>query len=785
MLNQPGFRQGGPVVIPGLFDGRDKLFFFVNYEETRSARHDHAATPTLLLADAQNGIFKYPAGRRAASTCMRWRPPTARSATPDPTVASAAARHPGNGDEQSGTFSRDHRQPECGALLVPAADESINVTTRPSGWTTTSRATTAPRARGTDRSSRFDRHDQHATATWPGSPVYGVQGSVRNAMTGSVRSTLRVEPGQRGEAGVSGAPVDSSIPTSPATSGIRRRLSPRDQRRRHHQFRPDPDADRARRLQLDVHQHAELAEGRAQPQHRRRVLQVRRVAGHLRSTQRASDHLRYADRRSGAGDVLGGELPRQQRRPADRRRGNLYAVLVGRVTQIAGTARLDPTTGKYVYQGDSRAEGRLQQIDFFVQDNWRFRSNLTINAGVRYAVQPAFYALNSSYSIPTLDDVWGVSGYVPGCDPSDGDAARPATCSSPGVMPGRTPQFQNLAKGVKAYETDWNNIAPSIGINWTPSRGDRLPGQGARQARATRRFRRLQPRLRAARAWGFHRRDRRQSRPDDQRHPQRRQRQPDDPAAASAAATSGRRRSARRGPQQAARLHARGAGVSADEQHRDRRSRHVRSEAAGAVRRHLDGRCAARGRLEVGDLGALHRHAQPRPVDRVRLQRGEHPRERVPERVPQRAGQPAGAHRLGLRRQRPAGVLVRLSRAGHRHGAAADLSRVLHRHADGAGGRPRRATAGRAGTTSRAATSSTRSRRFNPNPFTPAGTNTNTGLAGDPRARPTRSPPGCRRTSSAPIPTRSAAPTSPATAATPSTTRCRSSTSAGCRVACS
>jgi hypothetical protein len=30
-LDQPGFRQGGPVIIPGLYNGRDKLFFFVNY----------------------------------------------------------------------------------------------------------------------------------------------------------------------------------------------------------------------------------------------------------------------------------------------------------------------------------------------------------------------------------------------------------------------------------------------------------------------------------------------------------------------------------------------------------------------------------------------------------------------------------------------------------------------------------------------------------------------------------------------------------------------------------
>lgn len=150
----------------------------------------------------------------------------------------------------------------------------------------------------------------------------------------------------------------------------------------------------------------------------------------------------------------------------------LYAVLVGRVTSIGATARLDPATGQYVYQGNSRAEGRLRQADFFVQDNWRMRPNLSVNVGLRYAIQLPFYALNSSYSTATLDDLWGVSGYVPGCDLS---APTSATCNlfRPGVMTGERPTYQNLGAGVKAYNTDWNNLAPSIGVNWTPS-----PSQG-------------------------------------------------------------------------------------------------------------------------------------------------------------------------------------------------------------------------------------------------------------------------------------------------------------------
>ena len=38
LQHQPGVRAGGPVVIPGVYDGRGKLFFFANYEENRTPR---------------------------------------------------------------------------------------------------------------------------------------------------------------------------------------------------------------------------------------------------------------------------------------------------------------------------------------------------------------------------------------------------------------------------------------------------------------------------------------------------------------------------------------------------------------------------------------------------------------------------------------------------------------------------------------------------------------------------------------------------------------------------
>jgi hypothetical protein len=88
------------------------------------------------------------------------------------------------------------------------------------------------------------------------------------------------------------------------------------------------------------------------------------------------------------------------------------------------------------------------------------RPNLSVNFGLRYELQMPFYALNNSYSTAEIADVCGVSG-----------AAGESSCNlfQPGNMPGGTPFFRNLAEGEKVYDTDYNNFAPSVGFNWTPS----------------------------------------------------------------------------------------------------------------------------------------------------------------------------------------------------------------------------------------------------------------------------------------------------------------------------
>src|SRR5688572_2596290 len=60
--DQAGFRVGGPIVIPGLFDGHNKAFFFANYEELRQPSQVTRNNRTVLNAAAQAGNYSYITG---------------------------------------------------------------------------------------------------------------------------------------------------------------------------------------------------------------------------------------------------------------------------------------------------------------------------------------------------------------------------------------------------------------------------------------------------------------------------------------------------------------------------------------------------------------------------------------------------------------------------------------------------------------------------------------------------------------------------------------------------
>jgi len=116
-------------------------------------------------------------------------------------------------------------------------------------------------------------------------------------------------------------------------------------------------------------------------------------------------------------------------------------------TEIRG---VDPRTGL-----SRSTENRYLQTDFaaFLQDNWKIRPNLTANLGVRYEV----------FASPTL-----------------ADRSFNAILLGPGAT--RQEQVANARNGAvdSLYATDWNNLAPRLGLTWDPtSRGTMVFRGGA------------------------------------------------------------------------------------------------------------------------------------------------------------------------------------------------------------------------------------------------------------------------------------------------------------------
>ena len=100
----------------------------------------------------------------------------------------------------------------------------------------------------------------------------------------------------------------------------------------------------------------------------------------------------------------------------------------------------------------------MREAGFFVQDSWRIRPDLTINAGLRYELQFPFTPRNNSYSTATVESFCGRSGTNPD-----------TFCNlfQAGNLPGAPTTFINFGEGTPAYNTDYDNWAPSVGVAWT------------------------------------------------------------------------------------------------------------------------------------------------------------------------------------------------------------------------------------------------------------------------------------------------------------------------------
>jgi Carboxypeptidase regulatory-like domain len=140
---------------------------------------------------------------------------------------------------------------------------------------------------------------------------------------------------------------------------------------------------------------------------------------------------------------------------------SLYGFLTGRVTNITSTYYLQPD-GSYIANGE-RTNGTIaNDVGLFASDSWRLKPNFTVTLGVRYQAQLPM-TTDGLYSRPeTWQMVYGVTGAGSGQYGS-------GNLFKPGVLAGTAPIVVPYENNRSAYNTDWNNVAPSVGAAWRPT----------------------------------------------------------------------------------------------------------------------------------------------------------------------------------------------------------------------------------------------------------------------------------------------------------------------------
>jgi hypothetical protein len=459
---QPGTRVGGPIVIPGLFDGRGKAFFFVNYEESRTPGQN-TENRTVLHPLAEQGIFRYTVGGQTRTVnLLEMAAANGHLATIDPTIGRLL------GDIRTAVTS-------AGTGLVDLTDpllqqftyqyDSEGVTRYPTGrldFNLTNKHRVSWSMNYTDLLSTPDTTNNREP-NFPGFPGTGNQHSDRYTVQGTLRSTLGANLVNEFRLGRSGGATFFSPEISRS------------------QFEGTPVADQDGFL-LDINgDFLGITNAHSTGSYSAREAGTKIVENTLNWIK--GSHSIQAGMGFTQADVW---IENQQRVPTitfgidandpaaamfntnnplfagastaqlnDAR--ELYATLVGRVLAINGELRLNEATDEYEYLGLGIQRAQLRDWGFFLADTWRWKPNITLNLGLRYELQQPFRALNNSYSFATLEDVCGPSGVASG-----------GGCNlfQPGLMPGRRGVFQQFNKGVAAYSTDRNNFAPSIGFAW-------------------------------------------------------------------------------------------------------------------------------------------------------------------------------------------------------------------------------------------------------------------------------------------------------------------------------
>jgi hypothetical protein len=465
-LNQYGGRVGGPIVIPGLYDGRNKAFYFLHYERL-SFPNSFTRTRDVLHPSAVNGVFRYTVGNtiREVNVLDVARANGQVSAI-DPTIGAilnninAATLSTGTVRATSNPVQNEFVWLSPGKLFEhqPTLKIDYNITDK-------------HRLSGSTQVIWAERDPDYlnsADVRFPGAPNYRRFASTRPLHSLSLRSTLSQNIVNELRGGITALGGFSYFGFNDSNG-------------------PQTFADQ-QGFAIDLTGEFDLTNWwtsntpswRSSPTFsldntvswQRGTHSVSFGGSFLRATAKdngqqmvpslnlgfntTNDPATFMFNSTNFPNASTGQL-------ADAR--GLYAMLTGRVTSISSQIALDPQTNKYVPQGPRQREGRIDLYSAFVQDSWRATPTLTFTGGVRWDVQMPFSPSNDIMSAVTMESMCGMSGIVAG-----GGIYDRCNFFTQGAAPNAvTPEFIQLTRGTLGYNTDWNNFGPTLGVAWRPN----------------------------------------------------------------------------------------------------------------------------------------------------------------------------------------------------------------------------------------------------------------------------------------------------------------------------
>jgi hypothetical protein len=470
-LQTPGFRVGGPVL-------KDKLFYFFNYEEFRLPE-SRSRTRYILNTAAQAGVFTYPAtdGTTRTVNLLALAATNGQTATVDQSIAKLLADIRTATATTGGIKSYDQLVDQYD--YVPSATQKRKFPTLRLDYNLTSAHRVTFSTRYNDFNSTPDFLNS-AESRFPGFPNLAGQVSGRYMWQGTVRSTF-------GKSVINEARVGAQDGTGKGTyfgQGVDES-----------QFNCTGLGCQAAggkgwsfgfpSLSVDLtgasaytSQSASVA---AQTTFEDTLTWLKgshsiSMGGNWTriSSRGWSKYAPYSGLTFGTSsldtvaynmlDATSGNFPGGINSTWAGYARNLYGFLTGRVTAMSGTAYLQPD-GKYAFQGDYNYGVKADSLGFFVSDSWRAKPNFTVNAGVRYQLQLPM-TTGVPYTRPqTWQMVYGLTGAGSGKFGS-------GNLYKPGTLTGTIPQIVPYDNGSPAYNTDWNNVAPSVGATWRPNLGE-------------------------------------------------------------------------------------------------------------------------------------------------------------------------------------------------------------------------------------------------------------------------------------------------------------------------